>query len=68
MNTSLPIQIFGTDSNLERIARGFCFAPKFLERAAKSPPVERIPLIMCFGWGYSFSYIKMEKPFNPILG
>lgn len=30
LNTSLPIEIFGTDSNLERLAKGYIFAPIFL--------------------------------------
>jgi hypothetical protein len=25
-------------------------------------------LIVCFALGFSLAYIKMEKPFNPILG
>ena len=30
MNTSLPIQIFGAQSNLERFAKSFSFGPTFL--------------------------------------
>lgn len=60
MNMSLPIEIFGTDTNLERIARGYIFAPIFLERAAKlADPVDRLKQIFCFGLGFSTSYIKM---------
>ena len=69
LNTSLPIQIFGTDSYLERLCRGFVFAPRFLEKAAKcKSAIERMSQVICFGWGFSVAYIKMEKPFNPILG
>ena len=31
---SLPIEIFGTDSNLERLAKAYYYAPRFLEEAA----------------------------------
>lgn len=34
LNMSLPVSIFGEQSNLELGARGFGFAPLFLERAA----------------------------------
>ena len=30
LNMSLPIEIFGTDSNLERLSKGYSYAPKFL--------------------------------------
>jgi hypothetical protein len=69
MNISLPIEIFGTDSNLERIARGYIYAPRFLEPASLcTDPIRRLQLVFCFGLGFSLGYIKMEKPFNPILG
>lgn len=69
LNMSLPIEIFGTDSNLERLAKGYIYAPKFLEAAAQMPnPVDRFKQVMCVALGFSISYIEMEKPFNPILG
>ena len=69
MNTSLPIQLFSTESNLERFSKSFSFAPTFLEKAAQcKSPVQRLIDVFCFGWGTSASYIMMEKPFNPILG
>lgn len=49
--------------------RGYIFGPTFLEKAASEPdPLERFKLIICFAVGFSLAYIKMEKPFNPILG
>ena len=30
LQMSLPIEIFGTDSNLERLAKGYIYAPRFL--------------------------------------
>jgi hypothetical protein len=69
INMSLPIEIFGIDSNLERIARGYIYAPPFLEKAAVlDDPIERMKYVFCFALGFSTSYIKMEKPFNPVLG
>lgn len=69
INMSLPIEIFGIDSNLERIARGYIYAPLLLEKAAAlDDPIERMKYVFCFALGFSTSYIKMEKPFNPVLG
>lgn len=46
-----------------------CFAPLFLEKAAKATDnLERMKLSICFSLGFSLSYIEMAKPFNPILG
>ena len=69
LNMSLPIEIFGTDSNLSRLAKGYSYAPKFLEEAATiKNPVDRFVKVFCFSLGFSLCYIEMEKPFNPILG
>ena len=69
MNVSLPVQVFGNDSNLERLSQSLCYAPTFLEKAAQSQsPLDRFVQVVCFGLGCSISYIRMDKPFNPILG
>lgn len=66
---SLPIEIFGTDSNLERLAKAYYYAPKFLEEASRmSNSLERFKKVLCFALGFSLGYIEMEKPFNPLLG
>lgn len=45
------------------------FAPIFLEKAVSSNNgVDRMKNVVCFGLGFTLAYIKMEKPFNPILG
>lgn len=69
MQISLPITIIEKQSNLERLAKSFVFAPVFLEQAAKSEdPVEQMKLTMTFLLTTTLMYLNLEKPFNPILG
>ena len=52
-----------------RVCRGLIFAPTFLEKAAEdNSPLHRLINTFCFGLGFSIGFIRMEKPFNPILG
>ena len=69
LNISLPVIICAKDSNLQRLSRGWKFAPIFLQQAAKTKSnVERLKLAIAFMLGYSVTYVNIEKPFNPILG
>lgn len=69
LNVSLPVEIFSTESNLETLGKTLAFAPTFLEQAAKiNQPLEQMKYVIAFGFTVSLLYVKMEKPFNPILG
>lgn len=69
INMSLPIEIFGTDSNIERICKGYIYAPNLVEKmVSMNHPIDRMKYGICFGLTFSVSYIEMQKPFNPILG
>jgi len=68
LNVSFPIEIFGTDTNLERLCKGMAYAPHFLENKIGVTPLQRMKAAICFAIGNLLLYINMEKPFNPILG
>lgn len=68
LNVSFPIEIFGTDTNLERLCKGMAYAPHFLENKIGVTPLQRMKAAICFAIGNLLLYIDMEKPFNPILG
>lgn len=69
LNISLPVDVFSMESNLEALAKSFAFAPIMLERAALiKEPLEQMKHVIGFGFTLSMLYLKMEKPFNPILG
>lgn len=69
LSISLPVEVFGDDSNLSRLCNSYGFAPLFLEQAAKaSDPVERFKKVISFGLSSMIQYLRMDKPFNPILG
>ena len=69
LNISLPVDIFSTESNLERVARTFVYAPLILEKAAAmTDPVEQLKQVVIVSLTHSLLYISMEKPFNPVLG
>ena len=63
------MDIFGYESNLERLAFAMTYAPSILEKAAvSSDPIHRFKLVTAFGLTNSALYLSMEKPFNSILG
>lgn len=69
LSISLPVDCFGNDSNLSRICNSYGYAPLFLEEAAAATdPVERFKKVMSFAISATVIYIRMDKPFNPILG
>lgn len=69
LSVSLPVDIFGTESNLERTARVMGYAPRFLEKAVASKDVvERFKYVIVFALGNGLLGLEMDKPFNPILG
>ncbi|CAD8122412.1 unnamed protein product [Paramecium sonneborni] len=66
---SMPVTIFESRSNTERACNSLAFAPVFLDDAAISKDkFYRIKQCAAFSFGFIFSYLSMEKPFNPILG
>ncbi|CAD8185390.1 unnamed protein product [Paramecium octaurelia] len=66
---SMPVTIFESRSNTERACSSLAFAPVFLDDAAISKDkFYRIKQCAAFSFGFIFSYLSMEKPFNPILG
>ncbi|CAD8101040.1 unnamed protein product [Paramecium primaurelia] len=66
---SMPVTIFESRSNTERACSSLAFAPVFLDDAANSKDkFYRIKQCAAFSFGFIFSYLSMEKPFNPILG
>ncbi|CAD8209304.1 unnamed protein product [Paramecium pentaurelia] len=66
---SMPVTIFESRSNTERACSSLAFAPVFLDEAAISKDkFFRIKQCAAFSFGFIFSYLSMEKPFNPILG
>ena len=69
MNISLPVDIFLSESNLETLAFSMSYAPLLLEPAALSTdPLEKLKKITAFGLTNSLLYLRIEKPFNPIIG
>ena len=69
MSISLPIDIFDSLSQLERMAGGFTYAPIFLQKAALcEDPIERLKLTITFFNTVFHMSAHVEKPFNPILG
>ena len=68
MNISLPVEGFGNDTFLERLAGLNTFAPNLLEKASSSSSLDRFLYTFCYGFTTSLSFLKMVKPFNPILG
>ena len=69
MNISLPVELFGDDSILERIGGGFGYLPKFLVPAAECTDIlEQTKLVASFFAGIPALHLNSAKPFNPILG
>jgi hypothetical protein len=69
LNISLPVTIFSDETALSLFCKSFCYAPKLLEKAAKSTnPIDRFKNVVAFGIGCTNAYARMDKPFNPILG
>ena len=59
LHISLPVDIFNTDSYLERTCLGLGLAPTFLERAAmESDAVERFKY--CMAYGYTLSVLCFD--------
>jgi hypothetical protein len=69
LNVSIPVQVFGDDSNLSRLCHSYGYAPLFLEQASKAQdPIERFKQVVAFSMTSTVLYLRMDKPFNPILG
>lgn len=68
INVSMPVQIFAKKSYLEFICELYKYAPQCLDAAANNPsPIERMKYVFCNKIA-SQALIKLDKPFNPILG
>lgn len=68
-----PIEVFEPRTSLERLMFGFCFAPMYLERAARVPPgpqqlVERMKEVICFAVAGLHLTPTQRMPFNSLLG
>jgi hypothetical protein len=66
----LPIQLFEPESFLQRLAKQYMFAHKYLTAASQATdPVERLQHVMVW-WvaGMNLMGEQFRKPFNPILG
>lgn len=69
LSISLPVDAFGDDSNLSRLCNSYGYGPVFLQEASKiTDPLERLKKVMSFAISTTVIYIRMDKPFNPILG
>lgn len=69
MSMSLPVDIFDNKSLLERMMGSYGYAPIFIAKAAESTnEVEQIKLTAVFLTTVNLLQMKLEKPFNPILG
>eukprot|EP01098_Paradermamoeba_levis_P006838 TRINITY_DN2846_c0_g1_i1.p1 TRINITY_DN2846_c0_g1~~TRINITY_DN2846_c0_g1_i1.p1 ORF type:complete len:369 (-),score=119.45 TRINITY_DN2846_c0_g1_i1:98-1204(-) len=69
VSVTMPINICEPRSYLQRIADGWCHAPNFLTKAAKtSDPVERLKLVVTFVISGLHNTCSQKKPLNPILG
>eukprot|EP01087_Luapelamoeba_hula_P013720 TRINITY_DN3940_c0_g1_i1.p1 TRINITY_DN3940_c0_g1~~TRINITY_DN3940_c0_g1_i1.p1 ORF type:complete len:369 (-),score=56.19 TRINITY_DN3940_c0_g1_i1:641-1747(-) len=69
VSVSMPVYIFEPRSFIERLADGFSFAPKFLQKAAEqTDPVERMKWVITFYLAGIHLTATQKKPFNPILG
>lgn len=69
MNMSLPVDIFDQRSILERCAGSYGYAPIFLQQAAKATDdLSRVAWIATFMATTCLLELRIEKPFNPILG
>lgn len=54
---------------LERIAKGFGYAAKFLIPASETEDlIEQIKCVTLFILGIGSLHLALTKPFNPILG
>jgi hypothetical protein len=68
LNISLPVDIFSSESNLERFIFSMGYAPCLLEPATRMNELDRFLYTVVFGMTNSPMYLEMEKPFNPIIG
>ena len=69
MNMSLPVDIFDNKSLLERMMGSYGYVPVFISKAAESnDEIYQIKLIAVFLSTMNILQMKLEKPFNPILG
>lgn len=60
LNVSLPVDIFSTESNLERVARTFVYAPLVLEPASKmEDPVAQLKQVIILSLTHSLLYMSM---------
>lgn len=65
---SLPVQVFGTESNLSLLLASFRFAPLLLHQAAALNALDRFKQVVKFSLTCPACYIRCDKPFNPIIG
>lgn len=69
MNMSLPVDIFDDRSILERSAASFGYAPFFFKQAAQATDeAEQIAWVAIFAVAFTLLELRIQKPFNPILG
>lgn len=68
MNVSLPVNIFESQSLLQRLLNSFGYAPIYLEAAGRESGLERFKYIVTFAICMLHLSTDQRKPFNPILG
>ncbi|KAL4172776.1 hypothetical protein KRP22_007938 [Phytophthora ramorum] len=69
VSLSLPVRIFESRTNLERVCDLMLYAPTFLNIAyAQNDALERFKFVMTFAVAGLHHSIGQLKPFNPILG
>jgi hypothetical protein len=69
LNLSLPIRIYGKESNLQRCCSGNVYAPIFLEPASRlTDYMEKFKQTVVFFFISLHTNINQEKPFNSLLG
>lgn len=68
LNISLPVDIFASESNLERLIISMSYAPFLLEKCRDKDILSKFKQVVAYGITNSVLYLNIEKPFNPILG
>ena len=66
---SLPVSVFGEESNLSLLLSSYRHAPVELDAAAiESDPLQKFLKVVRFALTCPTCYVRCDKPFNPILG
>lgn len=65
---SLPVHVFSTESNIERLIHSMRLINYFIEPQVNSCPFSLLLSSGFFSISTSLLYLSQQKPFNPILG